>query len=221
MTRRPTVLSVSAVLAVVIYAGLWAGYRLQWHWLHAVDAGAIDHLLAYGLAHPAWVHFWNVFCTMFGPNGFRVLGAVAVGYAAWQRRVRMVVFVLVCIGASGFISSAAKALAHRPRPADELATAELTSFPSGHAIAVMTGVLALLTVTAGVGGPKLRAAAVALGTLVVIGVGFGRVAVVVHYPSDVVAGWALGYLWFLVCFVLVRPLSKASAETPAAPDSGR
>ncbi|MGH9480074.1 MAG: phosphatase PAP2 family protein, partial [Terriglobales bacterium] len=36
-------------------------------------------------------------------------------------------------------------------------------------------------------------------------VGFGRVALNVHHPSDVLGGWALGYLYFAVCAWVIRP----------------
>ncbi|MBV8294545.1 MAG: phosphatase PAP2 family protein [Mycobacterium sp.] len=44
------------------------------------------------------------------------------------------------------------------------------------------------------------------------GRGAGRVVLNVHYPSDVLAGWALGYLWFFVCLVTVRPRPLTAPE---------
>jgi membrane-associated phospholipid phosphatase len=58
-------------------------------------------------------------------------------------------------------------------------------------------------------------------------VGFARVALNVHHPSDVVAGWALGFLYYLLCLLyyllclrLVPPRPITSVvETPAELDT--
>jgi membrane-associated phospholipid phosphatase len=49
---------------------------------------------------------------------------------------------------------------------------------------------------------------------VVLAVSFGRLAVNVHYPSDVMAGWALGYLWYLGWLLVIRPVGLARATVP-------
>jgi membrane-associated phospholipid phosphatase len=50
--------------------------------------------------------------------------------------------------------------------------------------------------------------------MLVLAVGFGRLALNVHYPSDVLAGWALGYLWYLGWLLVIRPagLPRAAAQ---------
>jgi undecaprenyl-diphosphatase len=205
------VASASAAAAVLIYAAMWLGFLAKWAWLRWVDLNATAPLHGYALAHPAWIRFWEVVCTVFGPDGFRVIGLAIVVLAAVRRNVRAALFVLVCIGLSGVLSATAKGLADRPRPAAAMVYAAMSSFPSGHAIAAMAGVLALLVVTAGLLG-RARPYAVVLGALVVVAVGFGRVALAVHYPSDVVAGWALGYLWFLLCLAVFRPRPLGSGR---------
>jgi membrane-associated phospholipid phosphatase len=225
---------VLAGFAVLVYVGVWVGFRLHWAWLDSLDSRALEPLHNYGVRHPGWVRFWDIFCAVLGPNFFRALGAVAIVVAALQRSLRVVFFVLASIGLSGVVATSAKALAQRPRPAGALANAAASSFPSGHAVGVMVGVLALFTITSCLLRPPWRAVAIATGTVVVLGIGFGRVALNVHYPSDVLAGWSLGYLWFLACLLTIRPVplgvsavpdrsitDAATAETPEAPGSGR
>jgi undecaprenyl-diphosphatase len=61
---------------------------------------------------------------------------------------------------------------------------------------------------------------IAAGAAVVVSVGIGRVVLNVHNPSDVIAGWALGYLYFAACLLVFagRPVTEA-AETPEALDT--
>lgn len=202
------------MLAVVCYVVLWLGCALHWAWLQTMDDAVLNPLHAFGVKHRAWVRFWDVFCTVFSPTGFRVLGAVAVVVAVLRRNVRVVLFLLATIGPSGVLAEVAKDRVNRPRPAGALAGWVSSSFPSGHALAAMVGVLALLTITAGTFGHRTRSVTIVLGVTVVLAVSFGRVAVNVHYPSDVVAGWAMGYLWYLGWLLVIRPVGLARAPAP-------
>jgi membrane-associated phospholipid phosphatase len=64
----------------------------------------------------------------------------------------------------------------------------------------------------------LRALLVACGAAVVVLIGVGRVVLNVHYPSDVLAGWALGYAYFVACLLMVPPSRPVTVtdEIPAA-----
>ena len=99
-----------------------------------------------------------------------------------------------------------------------------TSFPSGHALGTMAAALALGVVLLPRIRPGLRPWAVAAAIFVVVTVGVGRVALNVHHLSDVVAGWAMGYAYFVVCLLILRG-GRASVteadETPAVPGSAR
>src|SRR4029077_20308097 len=91
-----------------------------------------------------------------------------------RRNLRVALFLVISVELSGLITEIAKYAANRPRPATALVSAPSTSFPSGHAVGVMVGVLALLTVVLPVIQRPLRAWLVALGSLIVIAIGFGR-----------------------------------------------
>lgn len=217
-----------AVAAAVLYALLWLAYALQWGWLQSVDDAALRPLYDFGVKHPGWVRFWDTLCTVFSPAAFRFAGAAIVVVAIRRRNLRVILFVVAAIGGSGVVTQVAKTLADRPRPDTAFVSAAYSAFPSGHAVGVMTAVLALLTISAGIVGGRARVATVMLGALVVVAVGVGRVVLNVHHPSDVLAGWALGYLWFLGCLFAIRPVplavassGEAADETPGARGSGR
>ena len=220
MAPQKTWLIVSAALAVAVYALMWIGYASQWNWLMTIDSSWLDATHRYGVAHPGSVTSWNTFCTVFSPTGFRLLGLVVIIVSLVRRNLRAAFFVLISVELAGLITEIAKHAANRPRPLTALVSASSSSFPSGHALGVIVGVLALLTVVLPVIHRPLRGWLVALGALTVIAIGVGRVALNVHHPSDVVAGWALGYTYFVACLLMVRPV-KVTDETPAALDTAR
>jgi membrane-associated phospholipid phosphatase len=211
-----------AVLAVGVYMLLWIGYAQQWDWLAALDRASIDATYRFGTAHPAWIDFWVGFSAVFGPSVFRLLGLVVIVVALVRRNLRTALFLLVSVELSGLVVEAVKAVTNRPRPAEALVFARSTAFPSGHAVGAMVGVLALLTVVLPMVRRPLSAWLVALSAVVVVAVGLGRALLVVHHPSDVIAGWALGYLYYAACLLVLRPTPlTATAEKPEVPDSAR
>ena len=219
VTSRNTWLIPSAVVAVAVYALMWIGYASQWNWLSTVDSSWLDIGHRYAVAHPGWVTAWNVFCTVLGPIVFRMVTLIVIIFSLVRRNVRVALFLVISVELAGILTEIAKYAANRPRPATALVTAVSTSFPSGHAFGVMVGVLALLTAVR----RALRAWLIALGALTVILIGVGRVVLNVHYPSDVIAGWAIGYAYFVACLLMVPPSRPVTVtdETPAALGTGR
>lgn len=207
MTRQAVIRAAgaTAVVAVAVYAVLWVGFRSHWGWLDHLDAAALTPLHRYGLGHPGWVQAWNAFGKIVSPEACRLLGLVLVVRAAKARALRTTLFVVATMWLSGPVDVVAKALAHRPRPPEALVSGAMSSFPSGHAFETLTTVLALLVLSEGMFSRRVRVATIVAGALLVVAVGVGRVVLNVHYPSDVLAGWALGYVWFFVCWRLIRP----------------
>lgn len=223
MGTRRTWLIATAVLTLAVYAALWLGYAMQWTWLADLDAAGLAGPYRYGSAHPGWVTAWDVFCTVLGPFAFRLLALVMIVVALLRRRWRIAVFLVLTVELSAVTTELAKNLVDRPRPDTALVHALSTSFPSGHALGVMVSVLALSALAWPGIRPRLRAWWVAAGVLVVVAIGVGRVVLNVHHPSDVMAGWALGYAWFVAVYLLYPPYPAVTAadETPVAPGSAR
>src|ERR1700758_4397532 len=88
---------VTAAVAAACYALLWTAVALHWKWLNSIDSAILAPLHSYGVKRPGWVRFWNVFATVFGPEAFRLVGAVVVVVEALRRDLRAVLLVLTVI----------------------------------------------------------------------------------------------------------------------------
>jgi undecaprenyl-diphosphatase len=93
------------------------------------------------------------------------------------------------------------------------------SFPSGHSVQAAAVYFALATVIASLETTRrTKAMAYVVAALIVMGVGFSRVYLGVHWPTDVLAGWTLGSAWALVGWIALRRWRpKATIRTPASP----
>ncbi|MFE4462462.1 phosphatase PAP2 family protein [Nocardia tengchongensis] len=115
----------------------------------------------------------------------RTLLPITLGAAAYGGYLLMVVTVKLAVG--------------RPRPPlpERVVAIDGSSFPSGHAagIAVVALVSAWMVTLASGWQRWIGVTAWATAVPLVVAVGFSRVYLGVHYPSDIVAGWALGAAW--------------------------
>lgn len=103
-------------------------------------------------------------------------------------------YVATCLTGSALLNQACKHLFARARPDLWLSSLPETSFsfPSGHAMNSMALCAALVIV---LWQGKWRVAALSCGAVFVLLVGISRLYWGVHYPSDIVAGWACGIAW--------------------------
>jgi undecaprenyl-diphosphatase len=126
--------------------------------------------------------------------------AVAVfSFYRWGWRLSAVLL-MVSTGGSIVLTTVLKAVFKRARPElfDSGYNASFYSFPSGHAT-VAVGFYGMLTVILAYRLEGLaRWAVAASGVLVVLLIGFSRLYLGVHYPTDVLAGYLAALLW-LVC----------------------
>jgi undecaprenyl-diphosphatase len=116
-------------------------------------------------------------------------------------------------------------LLHRPRPAGGFVDIDSNGFPSGHTSHAAAAGLALALLL----WPRLTAAGrVAVATLAValaVGIGFTRVALLAHWPTDVLGGWLLALAVVpIVALATTRrhrppPAPPGSSAPPAPPGS--
>lgn len=207
-------LFVTAVLAAVVYGLLWAAVVFNWAWVDIADTWTLRRFHDIGMNRPGWVAFWRAVSDLL--TVLRVVAAVAFVAALIRRQVRTAAFLFVAFVGTGLMTATAKAISDRPRPETALTAASSSAFPSGHSLGMTVGVLAFLTVLWPWMIPAVRRIAAIAGVALILLVSLARVVLNVHHPSDIVAGWALGFLYYLLCLRVVPPWLTA---TPPAQES--
>lgn len=102
----------------------------------------------------------------------------------------------------------------RPDPQGHLVPVETLAFPSGHAAnAAMVWLCLALLLPA---GPRARAAAVWGAVWAALAAGTSRVMLGVHWPSDVIGGWAFGLFWTLLLLRLSGHQLGEGTPSPSA-----
>jgi len=140
-----------------------------------------------------------------------LLTLLVVGFLVIARYRAMALFVVLAIGGGEILNNVLKGLFDRARPdiVSHLVDVHSTSFPSGHA---MNAAIAYLTLGAMLARTQERRAvriyilSVAIALALVIGA--SRVYLGVHWPSDVLAGWAAGATWALLMSLVAQRLQR-------------
>lgn len=136
-----------------------------------------------------------------GTLWFCVPMVLAVVFWHLARGEASVARVWLVVGVSTFLlQEGLKRLVARPRPElwprlytwSPLGNTESFAFPSGHALVSASLYPLLAFVLTRRSRVPVRRAALAMGVLVAFWIGFGRLYLGVHWPTDVLAGWALG-----------------------------
>lgn len=191
---------------VVIALGVW------------LFGGLLDEVLdnatlvQMDLAAARWIHATTtplgdrIFVAVTNIGSPPVMAAIAlIGViVSFVRRHRLLAYTWAAAALGGAaLDYVLKTSIHRSRP--EYAAAFLHgtsySFPSGHAMGSIIGYGFLayaLTLTVRWAGEHRRAV-FASALLLTLLIGISRVYLDVHYPSDVLGGWAAGLAWLAVC----------------------
>jgi undecaprenyl-diphosphatase len=108
-----------------------------------------------------------------------------------------------------------KELFGRDRPTlwETLVTEHGFSFPSGHAMASSAlGFSIMVTLW----NTRFRVPACIVAGFYIVLVGFSRLYLGVHYPTDVLAGWVLSGTWVILMLYVFYP-QRARVKAPATP----
>lgn len=140
-----------------------------------------------------------------------LVGVMAALYLAILRQWASVALVVVTLVGGSVLGDAAKALFDRPRPdlVAHLVDVRSPSFPSGHATYAAVAWLTFGALLARTQRRRtLRLYVLGCAVFIAVLVGFSRVYLGVHYPTDVLAGWCLGAAWATACFLAARLVAE-------------
>jgi undecaprenyl-diphosphatase len=151
--------------------------------------------------------------TEFGSSEWiAIVLSIAVLFFVFKRWWPSLVMMVVAIPGGMLLNEWIKILVHRHRPFVDGWFVDWSgySFASGHTIGatLLYGQLALFIFPL-IRGRRGRALVFAAAILVVVLVGFSRIALGAHYVTDVLAGMFLGTSWLTVCLLVSRPLRRA------------
>jgi len=153
-------------------------------------------LMLHGLATP-WLDRAMIVISLIGYRwGVMPVDLGVALLLALRRRWGDFKFWALAIGGAALLNLAVKGLFGRVRPDfwESIAPETTFSFPSGHAMGSMALVLALWVLLRPTRWWRL---ALALGAAFVLLVGVSRVYLGVHFPSDILAGWAASTFWVI------------------------
>jgi undecaprenyl-diphosphatase len=213
VSGRRRLVIVSAV-AAVLFALLSALVAAHAGPLLRLDAAISSAALRVALGHPGWRAFALAITTTGGPAPVTAATVAAVALLVVMGRRRDAVFVAVSMAGSTAVRLLVLNAIARPRPIARLAPAAGFSFPSGHTTGSAAAALTALAVL----WPLLRGRrrGIVAGAVLVwaAAVGLSRVALVVHWPSDVLGGWLLATTVVLAAAVVLRRPDRVSGPSP-------
>jgi membrane-associated phospholipid phosphatase len=216
---RLTLAALASFLVLVPFAGLLALVETEWGPLERLDEDSTRTLNEYVLEHRVFVRPLQATSYIFHAWVFRL---IITGLAVWlfyRGARRLAVWAMATLVLGGLLGLVFKIVVDRPRPDLEspIAHAPGGSFPSGHAMTAALGCLMIVLFLLPVMSAAWRKAAWAAAAVITVAAGFCRVALGVHYVSDVLAGWVFGLAVVIATVTAFETWRRSEGRAPATP----
>jgi undecaprenyl-diphosphatase len=167
------------------------------------------------LATPGLTRLMQVFSFLGSVAAVTTMSLVAVCVSLYFRRIRTAALVAITMLGVAVLDLALKHAFHRPRPVAFFgATPSSYSFPSGHALGSFCFYGILVAILAARVRRRSAKFIVWMAAAVLVGmIGFSRIYLGVHYPSDVIAGYCAAAVWVGAVGFLDWTLRNSEGET--------
>lgn len=211
------------ILLVLVAGGVWLFFALASE-VSEGDTLTLDRTVLLSLRDPA-----NL-ADPIGPPVFEEavrdltsLGSIVVlslltlaisGFLVLDGKHRIALLVLLAVAGGLAGNHLLKLGFHRARPdlVPHRTAVSSTSFPSGHAMNSAATYLTLGALLARIQKRRrLRIYILGFATFLTLLVGFTRVYLGVHWPTDVLAGWTAGGVWAFLCWMAALRLQRHGA----------
>ena len=192
-----TTLFAIAIMLVAVPFGFLLDQVVRRGDLITLDTAAARNLHQMVAGKDVLIVFLRIVTFLGTPPWFFLIVAVAAVYLWRRNRMRLAAYLVTTSIVGGIIDSVVKIVVDRPRPSleDPILLAHGKSFPSGHAMSSTVVYGALLLTFMPVIPKRFRRSAIVGLSLLVLAIGFSRLALGVHYLTDVLGGYALGAAW--------------------------
>lgn len=149
-----------------------------------------------------------IFISYFGADFILVFSTVIAIVLSWKKHKKESILFAIMLIFGSILNTTLKQIFQRPRPdIDPLFTLTSYSFPSGHAMNGFVFYATLAYFTYHFSGNIKRTVLFSfIAGILILLIGISRVYLGVHYPTDVVAGYLAGLLWFVLVIVVERTL---------------
>ncbi|MEV4532585.1 phosphatase PAP2 family protein [Asanoa sp. NPDC049518] len=204
-TARSLVGLGAVVVAGIAFGVLLALVRFRFGPLYDLDHGVAESVNGYVADHEGLLNVIR-FVTDLG-GGLKVwVVTLAVAVLLIRRRARLAVFVIVSGLGALALEPTIKLLVGRLRPVVDVPVAHApgNSFPSGHSLGSFVVYGSLLLVFLPAVPRKWRPLVIAAVATLITAIGVSRIALGVHFVSDVLAGWLLGAAWLGITLYAFR-----------------
>lgn len=211
---------IALVIGAVPFLLLWLLVQSSWAPLSVLDGDVAAGLNERVSGSPATVSVLRAVTDLGGTEAAVLLFVLATLFLLVRQQRRLAAFAATTGIGLAVLGPLTKAIADRARPvvaSPVVETPSNASFPSGHSMTALVTFGALLVLVLPSVRRRARPWLIAGAAVLVVAVGFTRLALGVHFVSDVLAGWALGAGWLAITVAAFRAWQHRDGVHPHEP----